>query len=327
MTTIAENLKIIMDSTADIKQAIIEKGGDVGNLTTYADAIRGIQTGSSSFWTGHVDVEGLKAIGWDDDDIAYFQEHGVNWKAEDDEYYKVSDDNKALYGVLTVDNIQEYKDRIVWLPKMDFSRVTSFESKFRDCVFMKGLPKLDVKNATQVKFIFYGCHSLTCIHLVNTHNCINFSSSFRMCYSLMYINPIDTSARTQGIDFAFHQNYSLKEGISLYLGNQGDIRGIYNYCSSMERCEDIDAEGRDIGSIFAYCYALKEVKIKNLAHNLPISQSTAFSKPSLLYVIENEAATSSIIITLHAAAYARLANDPDIVAALSNHPNVSLASA
>ena len=76
-------------------------------------------------WTGHADAEGLKAIGWTDEDIAYYQANGVNWNEEDDQYHLVSDDNKALYGVLTADNISTYKDRIVYLPKIDTSSVTS----------------------------------------------------------------------------------------------------------------------------------------------------------------------------------------------------------
>ena len=30
-------------------------------------------------WTGHADAEGLRAIGWTDEDIAYYQANGVNW--------------------------------------------------------------------------------------------------------------------------------------------------------------------------------------------------------------------------------------------------------
>jgi hypothetical protein len=44
-------------------------------------------------------------------------------------------------------------------------------------------------------------------------------------------------------------------------------------------------------------------------------------------MINNAAATEAITITLNAYAYARLATDPDIVAALNNRPLVSLASA
>ena len=49
MSTIQENLQILADSTASIKQAIIDKGGDVsGDITTWASAINGISGGGSS---------------------------------------------------------------------------------------------------------------------------------------------------------------------------------------------------------------------------------------------------------------------------------------
>jgi hypothetical protein len=74
-------------------------------------------------------------------------------------------------------------------------------------------------------------------------------------------------------------------------------------------------------------YCLKEVKLRGINRNINITTASIIRKQSILYMINNEAATSPITITLHKEAYARLANDPDIVAALSNHPNVSLASA
>jgi hypothetical protein len=46
MATIAENLQTIKDSTAAIKQSIINKGGEIsGNITTWASAIDAIETG------------------------------------------------------------------------------------------------------------------------------------------------------------------------------------------------------------------------------------------------------------------------------------------
>ena len=45
MATITENLQTIKDSTMAIKQAIIDKGGEVGDLTTYADAIANLPSG------------------------------------------------------------------------------------------------------------------------------------------------------------------------------------------------------------------------------------------------------------------------------------------
>ena len=64
MATISENLQIIADSTAAIKQAIIDKGGEItGDITTWADAISGISGGGSSVgeeeitFTGDFDSE------------------------------------------------------------------------------------------------------------------------------------------------------------------------------------------------------------------------------------------------------------------------------
>lgn len=49
MTTISENLQTIKDSTDAIKQAIINKGGEIsGDITTWASVISGISGGGSS---------------------------------------------------------------------------------------------------------------------------------------------------------------------------------------------------------------------------------------------------------------------------------------
>ena len=45
MNTIAENLQILVDSTASIKQAIIDKGGEItGDITTWANSINNLNT-------------------------------------------------------------------------------------------------------------------------------------------------------------------------------------------------------------------------------------------------------------------------------------------
>ena len=48
MATISENLQTIKTSTDAIKQAIIDKGGEItGNITTWADAINAIENGGA----------------------------------------------------------------------------------------------------------------------------------------------------------------------------------------------------------------------------------------------------------------------------------------
>ena len=77
--------------------------------------------------------------------------------------------------------------------------------------------------------------------------------------------------------------------------------------------------------IFENCNNLREVRIKNVKVAIKFDKSPLISKASILYLIQNSAATSAMVITLHADAYARLAEDADVKAALTAHPNVSLA--
>ena len=52
MATIAENLQIIKDSTDAIKQAIVNKGGNIsGDISTWADAINGISGSKIRFFS------------------------------------------------------------------------------------------------------------------------------------------------------------------------------------------------------------------------------------------------------------------------------------
>ena len=78
-------------------------------------------------------------------------------------------------------------------------------------------------------------------------------------------------------------------------------------------------------SMFTNCHSLVSANLKNVKLAYLFANSPLLSKESLLYLINNEAATSAITIKLASYAYTRLANDPDIVAALANHPNISLA--
>jgi hypothetical protein len=73
---------------------------------------------------------------------------------------------------------------------------------------------------------------------------------------------------------------------------------------------------------FYNCYSLSTLYIYGLAGSWQITSSPLLSKNSLLFMINNNRATSSI--KLHSYAYTRLAEDADIVAALANHPNISI---
>ena len=246
----------------DIANAIRTKKGTKNpiNAQDFATEILNIEGGAGSgstpvrpTYTGHADADGLRAIGWTEEDIAYYQENGVNWNEEDDQYHLVTDDNKALYGVLTASNISTYKDRIVYLPKIDTSGVTSMSSMFSACTSLTAIPMLDTSNVT------------------------NMSRMFNYCYFLTAIPMLDTS------------------------------------------------KVKSMSSMFSACTPLTLANLKNVKLAYQLSYSPLLSKDSLLYLINNEAATSAITIKLASYAYDRWATDANVVAALANNPNISLA--
>lgn len=199
MGTTTEKLQAILNSKAAIKAAIEGKGvenvGDV--LSTYADAISSIPTGGRG-WTGHADVEGLKAIGWTDEDIAYYQEHGVNWNEEDDQYHLVPEDNKALYGVINIDNIQNYKDILVYMPKIDTSSVTSMSYMFYNCYSLVSVPLFNTSSVISMDNMFYNCTSLVYCNLKNLKLSVDISvTSLLEKSSLLYM--IENAAPTDAI--------------------------------------------------------------------------------------------------------------------------------
>lgn len=78
---------------------------------------------------------------------------------------------------------------------------------------------------------------------------------------------------------------------------------------------------------FHQCYSLQHLKIVGLANNLYLGDSKALSKASLLYMINQSAATSPIVITLHADVYAWASLDNDVQTALVAKPNLTIVSA
>jgi hypothetical protein len=85
------------------------------------------------------------------------------------------------------------------------------------------------------------------------------------------------------------------------------------------------AKVTNMDKMFDDCYSLTHAYLKNAKQAYDLSDANLLSKESLLYLINNEAAESAITIKLASYAYTRLAEDADVVAALANHPNISLA--
>lgn len=322
MGTIADKASKLLDTKQQIAAAIEEKtgkpAGDV--FASYPDQILQIPSGG---WTGHADEAGLKAIGWTDEDIAYYQKYGVNWNEEDDQYHLVPEDNKALYGVLTASNISTYSDRIVYMPKIDISGRTSLNSLFANCYSLVAIPKLDTSAATSMYGMFSTCRSMVCVPILDTSGVTNMDRMFYGCYTLQFIPNIDMS-NTNGVNNMFFACYSLRDIRLLNIPNISSIMNMFYNCYSLTSLT-LDTNAILADDAFYACRSIVHLWINRLSASISLKYTSLLSKDSLLYMIQNAAPTSAITITLSANSYNKYNFDPDVVAALSAQPLVSLA--
>lgn len=82
-----------------------------------------------------------------------------------------------------------------------------------------------------------------------------------------------------------------------------------------------------ITNTFSGCESLQRVRIYKLVANVSLIDCPNIDKDSILYAINNSAATSAITIRLHPTAYTKYSADSDIQAALTAKPLVTLISA
>ena len=110
--------------------------------------------------------------------------------------------------------------------------------------------------------------------------------------------------------------------------NEVDIEYAFHKCEKLKHVIGIiKAIKTNSHTTFSQCANLISIELKNLKENIIYKDSPFISNTSVLYMIQNAMPISAITITLHPDAYARLADDADIVAALEAQPLISLVSA
>ena len=131
----------------------------------------------------------------------------------------------------------------------------------------------------------------------------NYIGYKAQCETILFTSDINGEIMLANLADGFYRADNLRK-----------ILGILNMSSSSA-----------IQATALYSAKLEYVRLKGIKSASNLSGAPLLSNSSILYAIQNEAATSAITITLHADAYDRAMADADIQAALTAHPNVSLA--
>ena len=222
MATTAEYLTQLQTDKATLVTNLVAKGVDATNdetFTTLVPKVADISTGGSTepIFTGHYDAEGLKQIGWSDEEIDYYQQYWVQWDSENDYIFKLTSDEllgndtsttRFIPKNTTKKSFSSYSSLLA-IPLIDFSNITSFNSIFSTCMSLIAIPLINTSKGTNFNSTFRSCKSLKKVPLLNTSNAKNMSSMFDGCVILEEIPQFNTS-KVQNFQSIFWSCPSLK---------------------------------------------------------------------------------------------------------------------
>ena len=140
-----------------------------------------------------------------------------------------------------------------------------------------------------------------------------------------------TSAKLEILKFAKSSYSSMDSIISAEMPLAANVEwdSTFLNCTSLREIWPIDV--RKVPSfsvtVFKGCSSLAELRLLGVSNSLHLGDSVDIRKTSIIYIVSNSRPTSAMTITLHPDAYARLADDAEIVAALEAQPLISLVSA
>lgn len=172
--------------TKNITENGIYKASD-DNLDGYSE----VNVGIKSLFTGSYDRQGLKQIGWTDEEIDYYNQNGVQWNESEDEYFKLTqtelagDDSKNTRFIpknSTKKSFDSYY-KLLAIPQLNTSEVTGMRNMFNNCYSLTTIPLLDTSKVTNIGSMFFNCYSLS-----NLGGFLNLGKAYLISQSANYSN-------------------------------------------------------------------------------------------------------------------------------------------
>ena len=244
----ADKLNKVLETKEAIKQAIIDKGGTVGDVfAEYPTAIQNIQGGGGS---GTFVVPAEMRFGQ-----SKFTEFPEDWDWSEIE--KVTKPNNLFY----------YCEQLKEVPKLKFKDLQSGANMFNYCSKVTDIDtsEWNTSNLTDTQYMFYKTNVTTNPPL-NTSKVTTMQNMFANCTNLTEIKDLDTSSATR-IDSMFNSCSKLQTVSEL-------------------DCSKLTSDNSSYSSPFNNCYLLRYFGgFKGLKVNMYLDKCYSLSYESLMNVI------------------------------------------
>lgn len=207
MSTV-DKLNKVLETKEAIKQALIDKGQDVGDVfAEYPNAIQSIEGGGRFVVPGGMkfaysgvtefpeDWDWSEVDNTEDGSYLFYKVQGklpkINFKNVRDLTYTFGNttvptidtsgwDTSNLSTLISTFN----SSKIIEVPKMNTSNVYNFDNAFQYCRELKECKELDTSNATTIAALFYGCEKLRDLCEIDATN-------WRPSYISQYNGPVN----------------------------------------------------------------------------------------------------------------------------------------
>ena len=294
MGTINDKLTYLNGTKTAIKNAIIAKGGTVGENDTfrsYANKISNLPSGQPNLQDKTVTpttsqqivtadsgydglgtvtvgaVEDLTAeITAQEQIIAQLQQEVINKIGNGGVDWSEIGYNEVPQALL--DDFEYSKSRLgdvsfledaelVYAPLTNTSSQTSLQNMFYNCKNLREVPLYDTSNVTNMQGMFNGCEELKTVPLFNTSNVTKMTNMFRYCSKFREVPLFDTS-------------------------NVNSMSSMFNYCLQLETIPVFDtSKVTTMASMFTNCNSLSENSLNNIL-KMCINTTSEYTKAKTL---------------------------------------------
>lgn len=273
MSTISNKLQDLVTAKEDMKSALIEKGvTPTGGLSTYAECIRHISGGDGLDFSVlgfteqdyydnpnkmiQADIAFSLRIKENPDWVLYNNGLTNDYELRCEDTYK-SVENPSYnpypddYGDYVESDGVGLKEKTVYFPLIDTSRVIWMNDAFKNCIALQDVALLNTSNVTTMNSMFYGCTSLRGIPKFDTKNVTDMGRMFAGCRRITHIPTLNTENVTD-MNNMFYGCKSLRACPSFNTKNVTDMRWMFADCTKLEYVPELDCGNcKDIYGIFS----------------------------------------------------------------------------